>query len=326
MDCDFRKTVEQINPELLRLEELKILQVNLGNRCNQQCKHCHIGAGPDGQKVMSKSVMADVIDFLRKRQGLTVDITGGCPELNPDFKYFVENVCGEAFQVIVRTNLTVFYEAGLEWVPKWYAKNGITVVASLPCYTEENVNKQRGEGVFKKSISALKMLNELGYGYEGGLELNLVYNPGGDSLPPAQSELEADYKVRLYEDYGVRFNNLFTMTNAPIGRFREYLESSGRLEEYLVLLAAEFNTNAAANIMCRSLISVDYEGRLYNCDFNQVLGLCISGVKAKHATIEQLDELLREGIEVITDEHCFCCTAGAGSSCQGALAESELKV
>lgn len=193
------------------------------------------------------------------------------------------------------------------------------MIASLPCYTEENVNKQRGNGVFGKSIAALKMLNELGYGVDGQLELNLVYNPGGDFLPGPQEQLEADYKRELKEKYGLWFNKLFTMTNAPVGRFKQCLEADGRLEQYLQLLVENFNPDAAENIMCRNLVSVDYNGLVYNCDFNQALDLPIIYAAGASLKIEQLEDILSRGLEIITDEHCFCCTAGAGSSCTGSL-------
>ncbi len=319
MTSDFREMVESANPQILRLSKLQTLQVNLGNRCNQNCLHCHVQAGPRGQKIMSREVMLKVIDFLRKHSGLVVDITGGCPELNPDFRFFIDNTHELASRLIVRTNLTVFFEPGLDWVPAWYSEHKVVVAASLPCYTKQNVDNQRGRGVFKKSIAALKMLNELGYGSGGQLELNLVYNPGGDFLPAPQEQLEADYKKQLGGEYGVRFNNLFTITNAPIGRFRQYLESNGQLEQYQKLLMEKFNPDAAKNIMCRSLISIDYRGLLYNCDFNQALGLPVIDTTGQAVSVEQLEEVLSEDIEIITGEHCFCCTAGAGSSCTGSL-------
>ncbi|MHC4571110.1 MAG: arsenosugar biosynthesis radical SAM (seleno)protein ArsS [Planctomycetota bacterium] len=319
MITDFKEALTNTNPRLLRFDELRTLQVNLGNRCNQSCAHCHIKGGPTGKKIMSKAVMKKIINFLRNHPGLCVDITGGCPELNPDFRFFVDNVYELASRLMVRTNLTVFFEPELAWVPNWYKEHKVVLIASLPCYTEENVNKQRGAGVFKKSIAALKMLNELDYGVDGRLGLNLVYNPGGDFLPGPQEQLESDYKKELNEKYGVRFNRLFTMTNAPIGRFKEYLEANGRLEHYLQLLAESFNPDAAESIMCRNLISADYMGMLYNCDFNQALGLPIIDAAGNSVTIEQLQDILSEGLEIITDDHCFCCTAGDGSSCTGTL-------
>lgn len=316
---DFENTIANIDRQLLQFEELRTLQVNLGNRCNQSCAHCHVDAGPDGQKIMSREVMKKIIVFLQKHEGLVVDVTGGCPELNPELEFFIDSICELASRVIVRTNMTVFFEPDLDWIAEWYSRRGVILVASLPCYTEQNVDKQRGEGVFEKSIAALKMLNDLGYGYQEKLELNLVYNPGAEFLPGPQEQLEADYKRELYEKYGVRFNKLFCITNAPIGRFKQYLKANGCFEQYLQLLVDSFNPDVAENIMCRSLISVDYRGILYNCDFNQALGLAITDTNGSTATIEQLEDILSGHFEIITAEHCFCCTAGTGSSCTGSL-------
>jgi radical SAM/Cys-rich protein len=268
---------------------------------------------------MSKAVMEKIINFVQNHQGLCIDLTGGCPELNPDFKFFVENIHKYSSPVMVRTNLTVFFEPGLEWIPRWYQEHKVVIISSLPCYTPQNVDNQRGEGAFEKSVKALKMLNKLSYGSDKDLNLNLVYNPGGDFLPGPQEQLEADYKRELSNKYRIMFNNLFTIINAPIGRFRQYLEANGRLNQYLKMLAENFNIKAAENIMCRNLISVDYRGMLYNCDFNQALGLPIINATGNTVYIEQLDDILAEGIEIVTGEHCYCCTAGAGSSCTGSL-------
>lgn len=326
MTTEFRGVIENLNPSLLRFNELRTLQVNLGNKCNQSCSHCHVQAGPTGKKMMPRAIMQKIIDFLRNHPDLCIDITGGCPELNSNFKFFIDNVCELTSRLMVRTNLTVLLEPGLDWAAKWYRERGVVLVASLPCYTKENVDKQRGKSVFEKSIAALRILNELGYGYEEELELNLVYNPGADFLPGPQEQLEADYKRELGEKYGIRFNKLFTITNAPIGRFRQYLEVNGRLEKYQQLLVENFNPDAAENIMCRSLVSVDYRGVLYNCDFNQALRLPIIDSKGIPATIEQLEDILSGNLEIITSEHCFCCTAGAGSSCTGSLVNKPLGV
>jgi len=268
---------------------------------------------------MPRAIMQKIIYFLRNHPGLCIDITGGCPELNPNFKFLVDNTCELTSQLMVRTNLTVFLEPGLEWVPKWYSEHEVVLVASLPCYTETNVDKQRGQGVFEKSIVALRMLNELGYGCEEALELDLAYNPGGAFLPGPQEQLEVAYKRELNERYGIRFNRLFTLTNAPLGRFRRQLTANGQFEQYLQLLAENFSPDAAQNIMCRNLISVDYRGVLYNCDFNQALEIPIIDPAGKSVTIEQLEDILSHGPGIITGEHCFCCTAGTGSSCTGSL-------
>ena len=316
---DFEKTIANVDSQLLQFKGLQTLQVNLGNRCNQSCTHCHVQAGPDGRKIMSREVMEKIIVFLRKHEGLVVDVTGGCPELNPEFESFIDSIYELASRLIVRTNLTIFFEPGLDCIAQWYSRRKVILVASLPYYNKEDVDKQRGEGVFEKSIAALKMLNELGYGNQEELELNLVYNPGAEFLPAPQEQLEADYKRELNEKYGIRFNKLFRITNMPIGRFKQYLEAKGCLERYLQLLVDNFNPDAAGNIMCRSLISVDFRGFLYNCDFNQALGLAITDTNGSTATIEQLGEILSGDLDIITAEHCFCCTAGTGSSCSGAL-------
>lgn len=319
MVVDFRETMVNTDVKLLQFDRLKTLQVNLGNKCNQSCVHCHVQAGPDGEKMMSKSVMERIIGFLQNNLHLCVDITGGCPELNPDFRFFVEHVCELTDRLTVRTNLTVLFEPGLDWIASWYKLNRVVLIASLPCYTQENVNEQRGPEVFEKSMAALQMLNELGYGRDEELELDLVYNPKGDFLPGSQENLEADYKRQLHRNYGISFNKLFTITNIPIGRFREFLEANGRLRQYLQLLVDNFNPDAAENLMCRSLISVDYRGILYNCDFNQALGLPVVDSRGTAVTIDQLDAVLSESLDIITGEHCFCCTAGVGSSCTGSL-------
>lgn len=318
MITDFRKALIRVDPALPRVGAILTLQINLGNKCNQSCTHCHVQAGPNGKKTMPKSVMEKITRFLRKHQGLCVDMTGGCPEMNPDFRFLVETICGLASRLMVRTNLTVLLEPGLEWVPSWYRKHRVVLCASLPCYTQQNVDRQRGQSVFEKSIAALKMLTALGYGSDENLELNLVYNPGGDFLPGSQEQLEIDYRREL-EAYRIRFNRLFTITNVPIGRFKESLETNGRLTQYMRLLAENFNPAAAENLMCRSLVSVDYRGLVYNCDFNQALDLPIVDSKGQAVTVERLDAVLSEDIEIITGQHCFCCTAGTGSSCTGSL-------
>lgn len=312
----FRETV---GCGLLRMDGLETLQINLGNRCNQTCRHCHVQAGPMGTKIMSRETMEKILKFLDVHGGLVADITGGCPELNPDFAFFVEGLVERCGRVMTRTNLSVFFEDGLDWVPRWYRDKGVVIIASLPCYTKKNVDEQRGAGIFDKSIRAIRMLNELGYGVDDGVELDLVYNPGGEFLPGPQKSLEADYKARLFEEYGVRFNSLFTITNAPIGRFKQYLEANGKLEEYLDLLVRSFNPEAAKGIMCRRLLSVDWRGVIYNCDFNQALDMAIMDSEGRCVTIDSVGGMLGREIEIVTGEHCFCCTAGAGSSCTGSV-------
>lgn len=319
MILDFRKELESVDPRLLSLDQLQTLQVNIGDMCNLSCVHCHVQAGPNGKKIMTRTVMENILDFLGGHPGLTLDITGGCPELNPNLKFFIDNACELLEHVMVRTNVTIFFEPGMSWVPQWYSEKKVTLMISLPGYTAENVDSQRGAGTFAKIIAALKMLNGLGYGLNGRLQMNLVYNPSGDSLPCRQDELEVDYKKQLFDNHGIRFNKLLTITNMPIGRFRRHLEANGQLDQYQRLLVERFNPDAAESIMCRTLISIGYDGVAYNCDFNQALGLPVLDRNGRVVSIERLQEALDEGIELITGDHCFCCTAGAGSSCTGSL-------
>jgi radical SAM/Cys-rich protein len=245
-------------------------------------------------------------------------MTGGTPEMHPDFRQFVESTAGLSPRRILRSNLTVMDEPGREWLPEFCREQGLVITASLPCYLEDNVDRQRGEGVHRRSIAVLQELNSLGYGRE--LELNLVYNPGGRFLPVGQEQLEAAYRKELGERYGITFNRLYTITNAPIGRFGGELRAEGNHDGYLNLLASHFNPQTAATIMCRTLISVDWQGFLYNCDFNQVLGLTICGDDGAPLTIASLARGMLPGREIRFAQHCYCCTAGEGSSCSGALA------
>ena len=314
---DFKETVRRMNPCSASFDKLVTLQVNMGDRCNQCCEHCHVSAGPAGHNIMTKDVVEKIIHFLSNYRGLVLDITGGCPELNPHFKFFLEGVHGLTSRVMVRTNLTILTEEGMDWIPSWYQEQGVVLIASLPCYTEENVNRQRGNGVFKKSIEALKKLNALGYG--SALELNLIYNPCSDCLPAPQQQLEEDYRRHLLAQYGICFSNLFTIVNAPLGRFKNYLESCGRTELYFKLLVDSFNPETVENIMCRTLINVDWRGVLYNCDFNQASGLPVRNRNGAPITIDTIEEVLERGREIVMGEHCYSCTAGAGSSCTGVL-------
>lgn len=317
MVAAFKERLREIDPGYSRFDTLQTLQVNLGNLCNLSCTHCHIGASPQGTRVMGRDVMTKIAHFLAQKPGLALDITGGCPELNPDFRFLVEATAGLSPRRIVRSNLAVMTEPGMEWLPEFCRDEGLVITASLPCYLEENVDRQRGKGVYGRSIAALKRLNGLGYG--GKFELNLVYNPGGSFIPGSQKELEQAYKTEMLDRHGIIFNHLFTITNAPIGRFREYLEAQGAFERYLNLLATSFNREAAGNIMCRTLVSVDWKGFLYNCDFNQAIGLPITGTDGNILKIDDLEEAARTGNELFLAQHCYCCTAGEGSSCYGAL-------
>jgi len=316
MTNDFASALKEAATELLSFNELKTLQVNIGDLCNLNCGHCHVNAGPHGEKIMSRKVIDQVLSVLRKQPGLTLDITGGSPEMNPDFKYLIERARPLVDRLMVRSNLCVLLEPGKDWIPQWYADHGVILIGSLPCYTAENVASQRGRGVFEKSITALQILNRIGY--STALELNLVYNPGADFLPGDQAKLEADYKRELYDKYRITFSNLFIITNVPIGRFGEDLKKQGRLDAYIDLLRGHLNMTTASNIMCRTLISVNYEGILYNCDFNQALGLPILDGTFKPVRIEDIDSVTN-GHPIITASHCFSCTAGAGSSCVGVL-------
>lgn len=313
----FKERLREIDPMYVTFEGLQTLQVNLGNICNQTCAHCHVNASPAGDRIMGPAVMEKIVGLLTRRPGITLDITGGCPEMNPHFRTLVEKTRGYSSRRMVRSNLTIMTEPGMEWLPGFYRDQELVVIASLPCYMEENVARQRGPGVFARSIEALRILNGLGYG--DTLELNLVYNPGGPLIPGSQRELEEAYKTELLTRYGIRFNNLYTIANAPIGRFREYLEAKGAYERYLAMLATRFNPEAARNIMCRTLVSVDWKGFLYNCDFNQAVGLPITGGNGEILKIDDLEEAAATGAELFLAQHCYCCTAGEGSSCTGAL-------
>ncbi len=298
---------------------LEILQVNLGNLCNQACLHCHVGASPRGEKVMDGETVGEVLTFLKENPGLTLDITGGSPELNENFRRLVEEARPLTGTLMVRSNLTVALEPGQEDLIDFFVAHRVKIVSSLPCYTRQNVDAQRGAGVFEKSISVLRRLNRAGYGDSKGLVLDLVYNPGGAFLPGEQKALEGDYKGQLKEDFGVTFDRLITITNAPIGRFGERLKQEDKWEEYTRLLDLNFNSRTLPNIMCRSLVSVDWRGFLHDCDFNQALGLVLRDRfnRPLHIASVLADDL--EGRKIITDSHCFSCTAGSGSSCSGAL-------
>lgn len=313
----FKDRLLAANPEYETFENLHTLQVNLGNLCNLNCSHCHVNASCRGTEIMGTDVMDQVAGFLTRHPGLTLDITGGCPEMNPNFRYLIGETEGVAARRMLRSNLAIMAEDGWGWLPEFCRSHEVTIVGSLPCYQEENVDRQRGDGVYRKSIQVLKQLNAIGYGRE--LELNLVYNPGGDFVPGSQQLLEAAYKNELSGRHGIVFNHLFTITNAPIGRFREHLEAVGAYSDYLRMLAGRFNPEAAGNIMCRTLVSVDWQGRIYNCDFNQALRMPVTAADGSEITIAELDDACMNGRRIDLAQHCYCCTAGEGSSCTGAL-------
>jgi radical SAM/Cys-rich protein len=304
----------------IRRERLETLQVNLGYKCNQTCVHCHVNAGPTRTEEMDLDTVRVVLRFLEAAHAITLDITGGAPELNPHFRDLVANARDLGAHVIDRCNLTVLEEPGQEDLAEFLAREDVEVTASLPCYTEELVDRQRGKGVYETSIRAIKRLNALGYGAEGSrLALNLVYNPQGPSLPPAQEELEADYKRILGERSGIRFNRLYTLANMPIARFGSTLISRGQFDAYMTLLQESFREENLGAVMCRSLISVDWQGNVYDCDFNQMLGLPLSIAGRPRVRLADLIGRDLAGNPIVVKNHCFGCTAGQGSSCGGAL-------
>ena len=321
----FNERVQEAQGALVNRAPLHTLQVNLGKRCNMACLHCHVEAGPNRTEEMSAETVDEVIALLERAPQLTtLDLTGGAPELNPHFRRLVKRATTLGRRVIDRCNLTILSEPDQEDLAEFLAAHRVEVVASLPCYLEENVTLQRGKGSFERSVMGLRRLNELGYGVEGsGLTLNLVYNPVGPSLPPAQVGLEEAYHRELEARYGVRFNHLLTITNMPIKRFKHQLKREERLEGYQALLEESFNAATLPGLMCRELVSVGWDGQLYDCDFNQMLELPLA---AAPKTLSALLTLTAntglsalEGCEVKTAAHCFGCTAGAGSSCGGAL-------
>jgi len=304
----------------LRRARFDTLQVNLGYRCNQSCLHCHVNAGPNRTEEMDAETVALVLQVLRLRRPRTLDLTGGAPELNPHFRDLVRGARALGVQVIDRCNLTILSEPGHDDLAAFLAEQGVEVTASLPCYSVANVDRQRGDGVFERSIDGLRQLNALGYGHEGGpLVLNLVYNPQGASLPPPQGPLEADYKRELAAHFGVHFNHLFAITNMPIQRFGSTLVSKGTFASYMSLLRASYRADNLDTVMCRSMVSVDWQGDLYDCDFNQMLGLRARLNGSPRAHLRDLLRLQPVGEPIRIADHCYGCTAGQGSSCGGAL-------
>jgi radical SAM/Cys-rich protein len=302
----------------IRRGKLDTLQVNLGYICNQQCLHCHVNAGPQRTEIMGRATVDDVIRFLHKQQITTLDLTGGAPEMNPHFRDLVKAAREIGVHVIDRCNLTILEEPGHEQLAGFMANNNVEIIASMPCYLEENVNAQRGKGVFEKSIRGLQQLNAMGYGSSANLVLNLVYNPQGPSLPPSQAELEPAYKQVLAENYGITFNNLFTLANMPIKRFGSTLLSRGEFQSYMDTLKAAHKDENLASVMCKNLVSVDWQGYVYDCDFNQMLGLDLGASSSKTHLKDLIDADLHNRAVFVMD-HCYGCTAGQGSSCGGAL-------
>lgn len=315
----FREKLEESGQAPLKPAELEILQINVGYMCNQTCSHCHVDAGPDRKEIMDRKTMEIILDVLKKTSVNTLDLTGGAPEMNPHFRWFVEEATKIGVEdFIVRSNLTIILaNKKFRDLPEFFKQHKIHVVSSLPFYRRERTDKQRGEGVFDKSIEALKMLNAVGYGKSGtGLKLDLVYNPAGAFLPGDQAGLEAEFKKRLFDDFGIEFNQLFTITNLPISRFLEYLIASENYEDYMDNLVEAYNPAAVQGVMCRNTLSVSYDGYLYDCDFNQMLEMKVEG-PIRHIRDFDLDQL--QDREIRISQHCYGCTAGAGSSCQGSL-------
>jgi radical SAM/Cys-rich protein len=300
----------------------EIVQVNVGKLCNLTCMHCHVNAGPKRKEIMTRDTIDRIINWLTKTNIPIVDLTGGAPEMIPDFRYFIMQIGALQLprHIIDRCNLTILLEPGYEDLAEFLAINKVEIIASMPCYSAENVNAQRGEGVFEASIAALQLLTSLGYGTDPDLPLHLVYNPVGAFLPPSQDELEADYKRELKKQFGIVFNKLYALSNLPIGRFASYLRRRGRLEEYMQLLIQGFNPATISGLMCRNTISVGWRGEVYDCDFNQQLGMQWSGNGgSKRVFLWNIDPDSLEGRDIMTGDHCFGCTAGAGSSCGGAI-------
>lgn len=307
-------------PSIFR-ESVSTLQVNLGYKCNQSCVHCHVAASPYRTEMMTASTAAEIMEVVDRLPVTTLDLTGGAPELNPNFRTMVIRARSKGLTVIDRCNLTILFEPDQENLGAFLAAEGVVIVASLPCYLEENVDQQRGKGVHSLSIRALQLLNDLGYGTSPHLELNLVFNPIGAVLPPSQDELEAVYKKELKDRYGIEFNRLFTLTNMPINRFGSILSAHGKLDEYMTLLKTNYREENLCSVMCRNTLSVDWQGYLYDCDFNQMLGMGTTS-QSIHLHIRDLtDGFSLTKKRISTADHCFGCTAGQGSSCEGALVE-----
>ncbi|MSR30579.1 MAG: radical SAM/Cys-rich domain protein [Gemmataceae bacterium] len=315
----FRDTLTATGQWPLRAGKIEILQVNLGKLCNQTCAHCHVDAGPDRREIMSMNTLRLCLDVLCEAQIPVLDLTGGAPEMNPHFRWAVEQAANLGKRIIDRSNLTILLSPGFQDLPQFLARHQVEITASLPCYLEENTDLQRGNGVFQKSIQALRILNELGYGQESSpLNLTLVFNPTSNSLPPRQEKLEEDYREALWGRYGVVFNKLITITNMPISRFLSGLIEKGQHQEYMQKLVENYNPATVKGLMCRNTLSVGWDGALYDCDFNQMLDLPLAPDQSRH-----ISEFMRETLErrqIVTGQHCYGCTAGSGSGCQGAIA------
>ena len=318
----FGKKLKEIGLMPLHPTAIVIFQVNVGYMCNMTCEHCHVDAGPTRTEIMTKETMQHCINAIKVSGAKTVDITGGAPEMNPHFQWFIEQIraISKEIEIIVRSNLTILVSnAAYRTYPAFFKEHKLTVIASLPCYTAENTDKQRGDKAFERSIEALKVLNELGYGAEEtGLQLHLVFNPSGASLPGSQEKLQVDYKRVLKDNFDLVFNNLYTITNLPISRFLDFLLKEEKFDDYMQLLLDSFNPSAAMGVMCRNTLSVSWDGYLYDCDFNQMLQLPLDKRAPQHIEDFNVKELMER--DVVIGQHCYGCTAGAGSSCQGTVA------
>ena len=318
----FVQKLDESNLYPLSPIKIETLQINMGKMCNQVCKHCHVDAGPDRKEIMTRDIMEQCLMVIEKNNIKSVDLTGGAPEMNPEFRWFVGSIrkIDPEITIIVRCNLTIILaNPKYHDLPAFFKSNQVEVVSSLPYFSAARTDSQRGDGVFEKSIKALRMLNEIGYGMgNSGLVLNLVYNPSGAFLPAAQAGLEAEFKKKLEFNFGVRFDSLFTITNIPISRFLDYLIRSGNYEGYMEKLIDSYNPSAAANVMCRTTVSVGWDGYLYDCDFNQMLDLKVETPTSQH--ISDWDQGALKRRNIVVNQHCFGCTAGSGSSCGGATA------
>ncbi|MDX1279132.1 arsenosugar biosynthesis radical SAM (seleno)protein ArsS [Oceanihabitans sediminis] len=318
----FAKKIAESNQFPLRPKKLEILQINVGYMCNQVCTHCHVDAGPDRKEIMTKETMQQCLEVIKNTGAHTLDVTGGAPEMNPNFKWFVEEASKAGIKdFIVRSNLTII-RANKKYhdLPEFFKKHKVHVVSSMPHWTQGKTDKQRGNGVFKQSIQALKDLNAIGYGIpNSNLKLDLVYNPSGAFLPGDQAALERDFKKALLQDFDIQFHNLFAITNLPISRFLDYLIASENYEDYMYALVEAYNPSAVKNVMCTNTLSVSWDGYLYDCDFNQMLELPVNS-KVKH--ISEYNESLLQDRDIVISQHCYGCTAGAGSSCQGTVASN----
>lgn len=316
----FKESLKEVNLYPLKATQLDVFQINVGKMCNQVCDHCHVDAGPDRKEIMTRETMLLCLETIDKTNCHTVDLTGGAPEMNPDFRWFVEQISAKGKKIIVRCNLTIIV-ANKKYndLPEFFKLHKVELASSLPYFSSGKTDSQRGEGVFNKSIRALKMLNEVGYGIHGsGLILNLVYNPSGAFLPPDQAALQTQFKAKLKQGFGIEFNELYAITNLPVSRYLSYLVASNNYEKYMEKLVYAFNPSAAASVMCRTTISIGWDGYIYDCDFNQMLDLKVSTLKSKHLTDFNIEFL--ENRNIILNEHCYGCTAGAGSSCGGTVA------